>query len=221
MSPGGKSALLVALLAAVSAQALPGGERKDASFVDPTAQTIGAVSVGHQVYVAPFARLEGSQNQILIANEADVQDSVRVDAANGPIVIGSEAILAHGATVKGHAEIGIGGKCHGDPPPAACPSFVGFNAEVDGAIIEKDAMVGHLARVGPNVTIPSGKKVKAGMNVADEREVKDVTDGDRAFMHDVVEVNVAFAEGYAALAAENPVNVRGINYNPNTPPFNP
>jgi carbonic anhydrase/acetyltransferase-like protein (isoleucine patch superfamily) len=70
------------------------------------------------------------------------------------------------------------------------------------------------------VTIPSGKKVMPGKFVQNQGQVlaktEDVAVGDRAFMHGVIEVNVEFAAGYAALQAENPSLVRGINVNPQT-----
>jgi carbonic anhydrase/acetyltransferase-like protein (isoleucine patch superfamily) len=216
MSPRGKATLLSALLALAAVPALFSGGGKAASFVDPTAQVRGRVELGHEVFVAPFARLDGSKNPIAVGDEADVQDSVVVDAADGPITINGKAILAHGATVKGGTKIGVGGECYGGPGTQVCPSFVGFNAEVDGAIIEKNAMVGHLARVARGVTIPSGRKVKAGVNVKNDGEVagktEEVTKGDRDFMEEVVEVNVGFAQGYAKLAEESRDNVLGINY---------
>jgi carbonic anhydrase/acetyltransferase-like protein (isoleucine patch superfamily) len=227
MSLQRKVFLLSAWLAAVSVLALFGAGDKTTSFVDPTACLRGRVRLGQQVYVAPFAELDGRKNKIVVGNESDVQDSVVVDATNGAITIGDEAIVAHGATLKGSAktptEIGTMGNCPGNGPlPEVCPSFVGFNAEVDGATIQKDAMVGHLARVANGVTIPSGRKVKPGMNVTKDDEVMiktlPVTDDDRKFMHGVLEVNRAFAEQYAVEAADN---VRGINNNPSTPPFNP
>jgi carbonic anhydrase/acetyltransferase-like protein (isoleucine patch superfamily) len=75
------------------------------------------------------------------------------------------------------------------------------------------------------VTIPSGRKVLSGKNVVSQAQVTTktapVTEADRLFMHGVIEVNVSFAKGYSALAAENPSNVRGINYDPGGTPFNP
>jgi hypothetical protein len=43
-----------------------------------------------------------------------------------------------------------------------------------------------------------------------------VTAADRAFMAGVIEVNTEFAVAYTELEAENPSNVRGINFNPET-----
>jgi carbonic anhydrase/acetyltransferase-like protein (isoleucine patch superfamily) len=197
------------------------------SFVDPTATMYGAtdIHVGQEVFVGPFARLlaAGATRAIHVGNESNIQDSVVVDATRGSVTLGEMAILAHGSTAKSGAEIGEHGTCPG--AAAHCPSFVGFNSEVDGAVVDKDAMVLHLARVGPGVHIPSGRKVSSGRNITSQQDVmaktEPVTEGDRLFMAGVVEVNVAFAHGYAQLQAEDASNVRGINYDPGGTAFNP
>jgi carbonic anhydrase/acetyltransferase-like protein (isoleucine patch superfamily) len=197
------------------------------TFVDPTATIINLENVhfGELVYVAPFAFLQaGSGNRAIeVGDETNIQDSVTVDARRGAVSLGEQVILAHGATVKGPASLGEGGVCDGGA--SHCPSFVGFNAEVDGAIIEKDAMVLHLARVAPGVIIPSGRKVLPGKNVKSQAEVAAKTDmivaGDRVFMNNVIEVNVAFAKQYTVLAEEDEENVFGINYDPGNTIFNP
>jgi carbonic anhydrase/acetyltransferase-like protein (isoleucine patch superfamily) len=198
--------------------------KSDPTFVDPTATISTNVRIDHLVYIAPFAEIKagsGPAKSVSIGNESNVQDNCTVAADAGAVTLGEQVIIAHGATVRGPASIGNTGHC---PGPGPCPSFVGFNAEVDGAIIEKDAMVSSLARVGPGVTIPSGYRVLPGKNVTSNAEVAAktarVTSDDREFMHGVVEVNVAFARQYTALAAQAPGNVQGINLNPATS-FNP
>lgn len=210
----------------VQAQTVDAAAAATPSFVDPTARLIGRpnISLGGLVYVAPFATLKsgGILQPIRIGNESNVQDSVVVDATTGGILIGNKVILAHGATVKGPAAIGITGRCPGGV--AVCPSFVSFNAVVDGAIIQKDAMVSALARVGPGVTIPSGRRVLSGANVTSNAQVAAktvaVVDADRIFMEGVITVNREFALAYAELAAHDPNKVRGISVNPITP-FDP
>lgn len=197
------------------------------SFVDPTVTVYGAADIhlGDEVYVGPFARLlaAGAARSIRVGNESNIQDSVVVDATRAPVILGEMAILAHGSTAKSGAEVGEQGTCPG--AAAHCPSFVGFNSEVDGAVVDKDAMVLHLARVGPGVHIPSGRKVSSGRNITRQADVmaktEPVTEADRLFMAGVVEVNVAFAHGYAQLQAEDASNVRGINYDPAGTEFNP
>jgi carbonic anhydrase/acetyltransferase-like protein (isoleucine patch superfamily) len=193
------------------------------SFVDPSATLAPRrnVHLDEGVYVAPFAALVAGWHSIEIGRESNVQDNVRVAAWRGDVVLGEKVILAHGCTVRGPARIGTSGTC---PLGESCPSFIGFNAEVAGATIEKDAMVSALARVGPGVTIPSGRRVLPGVSITANSQVASktvpVTAADREFMLGVIEVNVCFAAAYAELAARHPAAVYGINVDPDCP-FNP
>ncbi len=211
-----------------------GAAPEDASFIDPTAllEQRDNIHLGNLDYIAPFAYLKAGSGEkfIHIGDESNVQDSTFLDASGGPIEIGDQVIIAHGARVLGKeaddtpTRIGEDGACP-DPDeagpelaPSHCPSFVGFNSEIDGAIIEKDAMVLSIARVAPGVTIPSGFKVLPGKEVESQDQVEEKTvpmvAADRIFMDEVIEVNVAFAIGYTLLEKENPENVRGINFEP-------
>jgi carbonic anhydrase/acetyltransferase-like protein (isoleucine patch superfamily) len=226
----GMVAVVAAILAAAGVVAgLSASARGNggASFVDPTASGFEEVELGELVYVAPFAVAKTGRREersIRIGDESDVQDSVFLNARRGAIVVGEQVALAHGSAVVGPASIGEEGSCPPDPGtgevPERCPSFLGFNAVVHGAVVEKDAMVGHLARVAPGVRIPSGKKVLPGRFVRTQNQVAtktaDVVAADRSFMAAVIEVNTAFAAGYAELKAEARSNVRGINFNPET-----
>jgi carbonic anhydrase/acetyltransferase-like protein (isoleucine patch superfamily) len=217
--------VLFMLFVATATAATASADSDGPTFVDPTARLVNAghIQLGHLVFVAPFATLNVVRGDIAVGDETDIQDNVLVDARTASIHLGDQVILAHGAAVRSGATIGEGGTCPGSA--AHCPSFVGFNAEVDGAIVERDAMVSTLARVGPGVRIPSGRRVLPGANVVTQAQVTAksaaVTQGDREFMHGVIEVNVAFAKGYSQLQAENPDNVRGINVDPGGTSFNP
>ncbi len=195
------------------------------TFVDPTARLKPAqlIHLGDLVYVGPFAQLTAGVGSIEVGDESNIQDSVVVDALTRSVRLGDQVILAHGSAARTGATIGIGGRCPGGA--ARCPSFVGFNAEVVGGTVERDAMVSTLARVGPGVRIPSGRRVLPGANVVSQAQVAAktaaITEADRAFMHGVIEVNVAFAEEYTELRADNPDNVRGINFDPGGTSFNP
>ena len=107
---------------------------------------------------------------IHVGNESNVQDHVELSALNGGITIGRRAILAHGATVKGPAQVGQTGTCP-VRTTSICPSFAGFNVVIAGAVVQKDAKASAPARVGPGVTIPSGRKVPSGANVTSSVEV--------------------------------------------------
>ena len=204
--------------------AAPAGAADGPTFVDPTARVSGDVDFGALDYVAPFARVRaGRARSIEVGDESNIQDSVAVTALRGNVRLGEKTILAHGAAVRGPAQIGRGGRCI-DKKVSVCPSFVGFNSLIDGGRVQKDAMVLHLARVGSGVTIPSGRAVISGANVTRNSQVAaktvPVTPALQAFMAGVIEVNVAFARGYTTLRQDDPSNVRGVNYDPDTA-FNP
>jgi carbonic anhydrase/acetyltransferase-like protein (isoleucine patch superfamily) len=219
---------LLAGVISLSAAGASAAATSGPTFVDPTAtlEKPEAISLGELNYVGPFAHLKagGKNKRIRIGDESDVQDNTTVDASGGRVVLGDQVILAHGATVKGGVGMSIGkeGSCPGGAE--RCPSFVSFNAEVDGAVIEKDAMVSALARVAPGIRIPSGRKVLPGKLIDSQDEVATktaaVTEADRAFMDGVIHVNVELAKGYSELEHDDHGNVEGINYDPDTP-FNP
>ena len=215
---------LVPAVAASEPTAEPGP-----TFVDPAAklEQRDNIRLGRLDYIAPFAYLKAGSGEkhIHIEDESNVQDNTFLDASGGPIDVGDEAIMAHGSRVLGKetpARIGEDGTCpdpdEGGPEaaPSSCPSFVGFNSEIDGAIVEKDAMVLSVARVAPGVRIPSGVKILPGKEVESQDQVAEksvpVSAADRVFMAGVIEVNVGFARGYKQLESENPENVKGINF---------
>jgi carbonic anhydrase/acetyltransferase-like protein (isoleucine patch superfamily) len=222
----------VYLTSALAALAVPGSALAQVAapviFIDPTAVLVnpGSITIsGHEVYVAPFAQLRAGTavgQTITVGAETNIQDNVVVDATAGPVRLGEQVILAHGATVKSDSEIGETGVC--PDPLTVCPSFVGFNAVVDGAVVQKDAMVVSLSRVGPGVTIPSGRKTIPGVNITAQSEMARKTapliQGDRDFMNGVITVNREFAVGYHELEHEDPALVRGINIDPGLPGFN-
>ena len=199
-------------------------------FIDPTAIVqCGAnpCSFGSNVYIGPFAILTagpGAGNKktpaITIGNDSNVQDNTILDATAGPIALGERVIIAHGAAIYGGAKIGVTGTCRPNNV-MFCASFVGFNSEVaENAVVQRDAMVTHLAKVDAGVTIPSGRVVPPGVEIktnadAWKKTVK-ITQADREFMADVIRVNVALAAGYTTLA-RIPDNVCGISVNPETP----
>jgi carbonic anhydrase/acetyltransferase-like protein (isoleucine patch superfamily) len=180
------------------------------SFVDPTVTLGPDTQLGRVVYVAPFARLNG---RVRIGSESNVQDNVTLD---GDVTVGDKVILAHGCSVVGTSRVGASG---------GLPAFVGFNARVDGATVEPDAMVGIRARLGPGLTLHSGRKILPGRNVTTQAEADDpalgkvapVTPEDRVFMGGVLTVNRDLAVGYVQMEAFRPSYVRGVGPDPSSP----
>lgn len=190
-----------------------------ASFIDPTARVESPerVMIGCRSYVAPFVSLDGSQGPIAIGDETDLQDNVVISGKL--VMLGDRVIVAHGATIVGPATVGASkGK----------PAFIGFNAYIDGAMIEPDAFIGHLARIAPGVVIHGGTKVLPGKFIKTQDEadrpelgkVTKVTDADRQFMAGVLHVNTAFAAGYTDLYHASPNQVKGVGRDPGHSDFN-
>jgi len=209
-----------------------GAAADDSHFIDPTAivqcdAPYNPCSFGSGVYVGPFATLKAGPAArkkspfITIGNGSNVQDNTLLDTTtnNKPITLGDGVIIAHGAAVYGGAQIGMSGEC--PPSTFVCASFVGFNSDVaEDAVVQRNAMVTHLARVGRGVTIPSGRVVPPGKDVNTNAEVMaktvPITDADREFMDAVIRVNIALAAGYRKLEQQDPTNVCGVNVNPVT-----
>lgn len=211
---------------------------EEASFVDPTARIRSArnVELGPQVYVGPFAALiAGRHSPIHIGAESNVQDNVRVASTaerrgkdraavarlgmtpRSGVVTGERVILAHGSSVRGPAQLGLGGATEEDSGV-----FVSFGAQVDGAILERDSGLSALSRVGPGVRLRTGLIVLPGKNVTTQAEAEDpalgkvrpIVEADRLFNAGVVEVNVGLARSYTELERDDPTAVRGINVDP-------
>ena len=125
------------------------------TYIDPTVQFIhpSNVELGGAVLIAPFVVLDATNGPITIGDDSDLQDNVRIVSSGDGVTIGDRVIIAHGASIFGSAQIGKAG---------GLPTFVGFNSIIDGAILEEDSMVLHLAKVAPGITIHSGTAVKSG-----------------------------------------------------------
>lgn len=198
-----------------------------ASFIDPTAAipVPANVSIGAHSYIAPFADL--LTPKIVIGEKTNLQDSVML-AGTGMVTLGDETILAHGARVDGPAKVGR--KAVAGAHNAA---FIGFNSFVNGATVEYDAMVLHLARVNPGIVIKHGKVVLSGKDITTQAQADDpalgkvipITDALRLFMEGVLHVNETFAKEYTRLYRDGNTNITGINYDPGdggtSPGFNP
>ena len=211
-----------------------GAIAQDATFIDPTATILNAsnVRLGKHIYIAPFVEINpgkgmmGTTAAVTIGEKTNLQDNVVLNGSG--IALGDEVILAHGARVNGPAMIG-----HDAVAGAHNAAFIGFNSLVDRGNVEPDAMVLHLARVAPGITVRAGRVVLSGKNVTTQAQADDpalgkvipITDGLRIFMDGVLHVNETFAREYTNLYYNNPSNVKGINYDPSDggalPSFNP
>lgn len=180
------------------------------AYVHPEASVIGAVKIGANVMVSPFASVRGDEGMpIFIGNNSNVQDGVvvhgletineelepvtknivNVDGKNYSVYVGKNVSLAHQAQVHGPAVVG-------DDTFIGMQAFV-FKSHIgNGCVLEpKSAAIG--------VNISDGKYIPAGVvitkqkdadalgNVADDPNYAYKTTNEA-----VVYVNVNLAKGY-------------------------
>lgn len=84
------------------------------TYVHPSAEVIGDVSVGNNCWIGPGARLRGDYGTIVIGDGASIEDNCVVHARPGEITrigahvtVGHAAVI-HNATVHDYAVIGMG-----------------------------------------------------------------------------------------------------------------
>ena len=176
----------------------PQGDRPQVdptACVDPTARLIGRVRVGPRAFVGPGAVLRadeagpgGAVEAVDIGAECNVQDGVIIHALGGSgVTVGPRTSLAHGCVVHGPCMVGEG-------------CFVGFRAVVFKAVLEAGVMVG-AAAVVQGVTLKAGALVPPGRVVVSSEQTWALGmagDAERHFMAEVVETNLALADGYRA-----------------------
>lgn len=85
------------------------------SYIDPSAQVIGDVTIGDRSSVWPNATLRGDVNWIRIGAGSNVQDNsvLHVDSDGFPLTLGDRvtvghSVVLHGCTIEDDALIGIG-----------------------------------------------------------------------------------------------------------------
>ncbi len=175
-------------------------------FIDPTAFLSGSLRLGDENYIGPYARVNAGEGfYIQLSRQDNLQDHVTVSAAASNVSIGERTSIAHGAEII-NSRIGSF-------------VFVGFNAQVEDAVLEDGVMVQHGARVS-GVTIPADRIVPPGAVIESPDQVSllpIVAESHRTFKEEVVEVNTEFAFQYAQMVKDlGETNVRGICPNPRT-----
>jgi phenylacetic acid degradation protein len=120
------------------------------SFIHPEAVIIGDVIIGKDCYIGPTACLRGDFGQIIIANQANIQDGCVLHSyPRKAVVIEEGGHIGHGAILHG---------CH-----IGKNALVGMNAVVmDDAIIGDNALVAAMAFVKANFSLPPNM-LAAGM----------------------------------------------------------
>ena len=139
-----------------------------ATYIDPTARIVNgyAVIVSSPGFIGPYSTLNAHGGiikigigSVILDNASIVANPLHPHTAPAPEVkIGNQVVIGYGAQVLGPSTIGAYGS-------AAAPTGIGPGAVIDQANIAPGAYVSALARVGPGITIPTGKLVLPGQTV--------------------------------------------------------
>ena len=169
------------------------------AYIDPTAQIIGNVHIGTEVFIGPNAVVradeyddKGQAQPIKIGSQCNVQDGVIIHALGGTqVTIGQQTSLAHGCIIHGPCTIGQG-------------CFIGFRAVVYKALLEDGVFISAGAVVqgidlAANSFVPAAVAILSGEDVTTLVSTTSPTDCE--FMKKVVNANLALTKGYIPLSA--------------------
>ena len=163
------------------------------TYVHPSAVIIGNVIIKQHCFVGPMAVIradevdaEGKVEPIVINDHCNIQDGVIIHSAKGKSVhIGPKVAITHGAVVHGPCTVEPG-------------CFIGFNAVVYNAFLEKDVVVLHNAVV-EMVTVPSRRVVPANSSIIypeDFSRLQDYTPAIENFCNKVFDTYRDLTYGY-------------------------
>lgn len=111
------------------------------TYVHPSAEVIGLVTLGEGCWVGPGARIRGDYGEIVIGDYTSIEDNCVVHARPGESThIGEHVTIGHGsvihnATIEDHAVIGM------------------------GAVVSDWAVVGEWAVIGEGAVVKNRQKI--------------------------------------------------------------
>ncbi|HME53638.1 MAG TPA: gamma carbonic anhydrase family protein [Candidatus Lokiarchaeia archaeon] len=160
----------------------------ESTYVFPSADIIGKVTVGAKVFVGAGAILRGDYGEIIIGDGSAIEENVTIHARVGSVCnIGDNVTVGHAAmlhTCKIHDGAVIGMK-----------SVVSDYAEIgEGAIVAEGAVVKSKTKVEP-YTVVAGIPAK---------EIGAVTENQTAFWKEAKKI-------YQALAGDYPKKLRRLD----------
>ncbi|MFH1934949.1 MAG: carbonate dehydratase [Pseudomonadota bacterium] len=170
------------------------------AFVDPSAQIIGNVRIGPNVYVGPQTVIradetdaEGKVHPIVIEAETNIQDGVIIHTREGTSVnIGPSASVAHGVIIHGPCVIGEG-------------CFLALRSVFYSATLEDGIWVG-IGAVIMRATVPSHTMIPAGSVIRCESDVRHfrlTNVKEEEYKGNVSAVSQTLRQGYIALYKDN------------------
>ncbi len=166
------------------------------ALIDPSAQIIGNVKIGKDVFVGPLSVIRADQRGpdgkvalIQIDDEVNIQDGVIIHSDPGAsVIIGAKTSVAHGAIV--HGPCTIGQEC-----------FIAVRATLYKVTMEDHVWVG-IGAIAKLVTLQSFIRIPAGTVIRDRPEVlalRLVSDKERKYMEEVWAANTRLRADYMEL----------------------
>jgi carbonic anhydrase/acetyltransferase-like protein (isoleucine patch superfamily) len=169
------------------------------ALIDPSAQIIGNVKIGKNVFVAPLAVIRadepgtnGKVSPIVLEEECNIQDGVIIHSHGGSeVVIGARTSVAHGAAIHGPCRIGEG-------------SFIAMRGTLYSASLENSVWVGMNATV-MRVTLDAFSYVPAGAIIRSKHDAWDlryISEKEKAYIENVLVATNRLREDYRRLLGQ-------------------
>ena len=163
------------------------------ALIDPSAQIIGNVKIGKNVFIAPLAVIrsdergpDGQVTPIVLEEECNIQDGVIIHSHGGDIVrIGARTSVGHGVAI--HGPCVIGEDC-----------FLAMRSTLYSVNLENSVWIGMNATV-MRITleaftyVPAGSVIKSGK---EPFELRLVSEKERGYMQKVLEAANRLREDY-------------------------
>jgi carbonic anhydrase len=166
------------------------------ALIDPSAQIIGKVVIGRNVFVAPLAVIradergpDGAVAPILLEEEVNIGDGVIIHSQGGELVtIGQRTSVGHGVTIHGPCTI-----------EADC--FLAMRCTVFNAVLETGVWVGMSSivtrtRIETHTYVPGGSLIRS---VEDAQDLRLVSAKEKQYMQKVLDAASRLREDYLKL----------------------
>lgn len=170
------------------------------ALIDPSAQIIGNVKVGRNVFIAPLAVIRsdepGSNGQvspIVLEEECNIQDGAIIHSSGGKkVTVGPGTSIGHGVALHGPCKIDEG-------------CFVAMRSTLYSVSLEKSVWIGMNATImGMTLDaysyVPSGSVLRSK---ADAWDLRLISDKEKSYMESVLLSANRLREDYRRLLFNN------------------
>lgn len=170
------------------------------ALIDPSAQIIGNVKVGKNVFIAPLAVIrsdepgsDGLVSPIVLGEECNIQDGVIIHSHGGKeVIVGPRTSIAHGVAIHGPCKIGE-------------DCFVAMRSTLYSASLEKSVWIGMNATI-MRVTLDAFSYVPAGSVIRSKHDAWDlrlISEKEKAYMESVLLTTNRLREDYRRFLVDN------------------